>query len=142
MIVYHFFSKGAFSKYSNSADDTLWLQAEGARRMTQVYRPTPTVRGVTHEPALAQATTRVSHGAAYKHGRVFTPGPRPGTHRNAMRFETYKRTPDACPGRVEKTRRKGLPDGSAAFIPMDKSSGLSPRYGKVGHRVYATIQRA
>ena len=52
------------------------------------------------------------------------------TRRNAIRFETYKRTTDAFFCIVEKTEMKGLPDGSAAFIPTDTSRGLSPRFGK------------
>jgi len=101
-----------------------------ASGMTQVCRPTPLVRFM-HTSELSLRQQLVSRMARLPNTVVFLPTAlHRGTHRNAIWFETYKRTTDAFFCRGEKTEMKALPDGSTVFILVDKFRSESPRFGK------------
>jgi hypothetical protein len=73
--------------------------------MTQVYRPTPTVRFM-HTGELALPATGVWHGTLWSTVVFLPTALRRGTRRNAIQLKTCRRTLQTFFGTVEKTERK------------------------------------
>jgi hypothetical protein len=101
----------------------------GASGMTQVCRPTPTVRFMhrseTSSKQLLYRMARLVNSVAFI---PLALGQR--THRNAMLLKTCKRTTSPFFLSYEKWKRCSARLGSAAFIPRRERRGLSPRFGK------------
>jgi hypothetical protein len=110
----------------------------GASGMTPVCRPTPIVRFMPMSE-LALKATHALHGTLCSHGRVFTSGPSP-ENPYTLQLATCKRTLSQFFLSRTKVEMKGLPIGSAAFIPRRERRGLSPRFGKASPGVGNMVQ--
>jgi hypothetical protein len=99
------------------------LRASG---LTLVCRPTPVVRFI-HNSELALKATDVSDGTTCAHGRVFTRSP---VLRNPAKRDLVANVQENYIPLLTRTcenGNEGWTFGSAAFIPMARSQGLSPR---------------
>jgi hypothetical protein len=99
-----------------------------ASGMTLVCRPTPRVRFM---PMSEQSSKQLMHRMARcVNAVVLLPMTLcHGTRRNTLQFATCKRTTYTFFVSHKRVEMKGLPDGSAAFIPIVEARGLSPRIG-------------